>query len=112
LNDELLIALNVVVYASFVAGLVVFVRSPRQLQAVSFRTLGDLLRSSFPDLPAGFTLREGLARARQAQPGLDWDAIDRELGTYEGYRYGGLPDSGSTGPALSALVSSLRRSSR
>ena len=112
MQDETLIVLNVVAYLLLAGGLIVFLRSAPRVQVNSFRALGELLRARFPDLPPGFTLREGLARARRSQPGLDWDEIERELGAYEGYRYGGLPDSGSPGPALAKLVSSLRGSSR
>lgn len=108
--DTALIALNGIVYVSFIIGAVSFVRaSPRQEDVSSFRMLGELLRSRFPDLPAGFTLREGLARAKQDQPELNWRSIEQELAAYEGFRYGGLPESGASGPALSKLVASLRR---
>ena len=112
MNAELLIAGNVLVYASLAAGLVVLRRSPIRIRVSSFRALGELLRLRFPDLPPGFTLREGLARARQAQPRLNWVEIERELKAYEGYRYGGLPDAGSVGPALSTLIAVLKRRPR
>lgn len=103
-------AVDSLVYASLAAGLVFLLRAPRQLRAGSFSALGEVLRARFPDLPAGFTLREGLARARQVVPGLDWEEIDKELQAYEGYRYGGLPDSGAPSAAISNLVVALRRS--
>lgn len=99
----------VAVYASAVAGLVMLRRVSRPAEVPSFRVLGEVLKARFPDLPAGFTLREGLERARRAVPSLDWDGINRALVAYEGYRYGGLPDSGGPQPALSDLVSVLRR---
>ncbi len=108
---ELLAALDVVVFSSLVLGIVVLLRTPR-LTENSFQTLGRILRESFPELPVGFTLREGLARAREARPELDWVEIDRELHAYEDYRYGGMPETNSSVPALSGLISALRRSAK
>jgi hypothetical protein len=108
---ELLAALNVVVYGFLISGLVVLARTPRLVEN-SFEALGQLLKETFPELPAGFTLREGLVRAREARPELDWVEIDRELRAYEDYRYGGLPRTASSVPALSGLISALRRSER
>jgi len=112
LETDLLLLLDVLVYCSVIAGAVMLRRSTRTLGDVSFRALGDLLRARFPDLPKGFTLREGLAMARTAEPGLDWNGIDQALVAYEAYRYGGFPESGSMPPALSNLVAVLRRPGR
>lgn len=86
-------------------------RTPRLVEN-SFEALGQILKETFPDLPDGFTLREGLVKAREARPELDWVEIDRELHAYEDYRYGGMPETGSSVPALSGLISALRRSAR
>ncbi len=110
METQALVAADLLVYASLAAGLVLLLKPPRSVQADSFFALGEVLKATFPDLPAGFTLREGLSRARQAVPGLDWNEIDRELQAYEGYRYGGLPGSGAPGPVISELTSALRRS--
>jgi hypothetical protein len=110
LQTDLLALLDAAVYASAVAGVLMLRRPSRGAEEGSFRVLGEVLRARFPELPAGFTLREGLTRAREAEPGLDWNGIDQALASYEGYRYGGLPDSGAPQPALSSLTSVLRRS--
>jgi len=112
LETDLLLALDVLVYCSVIAGAVMLRRFSRSMEEISFRALGDLLRARFPDLPSGFTLREGLAKAREAEPGLDWSGIDQALESYEGYRYGGLPESASTPPVLSNLITALRRQGR
>jgi hypothetical protein len=110
LETDLLALLDVAVYATVVAGVVVLRRARRSSDHPSFRALGEVLRARFPDLPPGFTLREGLAKARDVEPALDWNGIDHALIAYEGYRYGGLPESGPSPPALSNLVYVLRRS--
>jgi hypothetical protein len=112
LQTELLEGLVAAVYAFLVVGLVVLRRKPRMSIGGGFRTLGEVLRARFPDLPDGFTLREGLVRARQVEPGLDWGAIDQALIAYEGYRYGTLPESGASSPVVVNLVTALRRSGR
>jgi hypothetical protein len=112
LETDLLALLDVAVYATAVVGVVVLLRRGQPPGAPSFRALGEVLRARFPDLPPGFTLREGLAKAREAVPDLDWDGIDRALVTYEGYRYGGLPELGGAPPVLSNLIYALRRSQR
>jgi hypothetical protein len=108
ITDDLLLLVGVV-YASVVAGLVVLWKTPRLIQDVSFKVLGEVLKTRFPDLPAGFTLREGLARARQEEPGLDWNGIDEALASYENQRYGGLPEQGAPKLALESLIMALRR---
>jgi hypothetical protein len=109
LITDALILLVGVVYASVVAGLVVLWKTPRLIREVSFKALGEVLKARFPDLPAGFTLREGLARARQEEPGLDWNSIDEALASYEDQRYGGLPGQGGPKLALESLIMALRR---
>jgi hypothetical protein len=111
LQTELLVFASAAVYISLAAGLVVLSRTPRYV-GDTFEALGQVLRDRFPDLPAGFTLREGLIRARQLAPELDWNEIDGALRAYEDYRYGGLPKTGDTVPALAGLISALRRSPR
>jgi len=83
------------------------VRSPSGFRERTFRELAEVLRGRFPELPEGFTLREGLARAREAAPMLDWGEIYRALDGYEAYRYGGLPEPDSPQPALAGLVAAL-----
>ena len=85
------IILNVAVYVSLGAGLLQLRRqrppSASDTQS-AFRLLASGLRRAFPDLPTGFTLREGLSRARLAGLNLRWDEIDQGLADYEAYRYG------------------------
>ncbi|MDA4134351.1 MAG: hypothetical protein OK441_02135, partial [Thaumarchaeota archaeon] len=77
--------------------------------AAAFRLLEDALRRSFPDLPYGFTLREGLARARLAHFSLRWEDIDRTVAKYETFRYGGGPIPTLPQPEVMRLVKVLRR---
>lgn len=60
---------------------------PRTLPE-AFLGLGESLKFAFPDLPVGFTWREGLARARNSAAGVKWQSVERALDAYEGYRYG------------------------
>jgi hypothetical protein len=110
LETQVLVAANLLVYATLAAGLVLLLRPVRSLRGDTFFALGEVLRARFPDLPTGFTLREGLTRARQVAPQLDWGAIDEELRAYEGYRYGGLPDSGAPSVVIAELTAALGRS--
>jgi hypothetical protein len=111
MGDEALMILNLLAYAAAASGVAVLVRSPSKVRERTFRELGDVLRGRFPELPEGFTLREGLARARQVAPLLDWGEIYRALDDYEGYRYGGFPEPNSQQPALVGLVAALRGAS-
>ena len=85
------LVLNVAVCVSLGAGFLQWRRQrpPSASDAQSaFRLLASGLRRAFPDLPTGFTLREGLSRARLAGLNLRWDEIDQSLADYEAYRYG------------------------
>jgi len=57
--------------------------------AEAFRTLEAALKQGVPDLPAGFTWEEAMARLRVKD--LDSKSIEAALKGYEAYRYGGLP---------------------
>lgn len=98
-------------YSSLASG-VVFLSRTRRYVGDTFEALGQALKERFPDLPSGFTLREGLARARELVPNLNWKEIDDALRAYEDYRYGGLPKVGSPTVPLSGLISALKRSAR
>jgi hypothetical protein len=57
--------------------------------AEAFRTLEAALKHGVPDLPAGFTWEEAMARLNVKE--VDSKAIGEALKSYEAYRYGGLP---------------------
>lgn len=108
---ELLIAVNAVGYGSLLAGSVVLLRerrSPRP-KAPALEALTDALRARFPDLPPGFTLREGVGRARHLKLDIDWQEVDRSVSAYEGHRFGSSQPSPY--PGLGELAEALRRSS-
>ena len=110
--DEVLIALNVAVYASIAIGVIQGRRrrritSPAGKDAV-FSQLESALVRRFPDLPEGFTMREGLSRVRPLEPGLGWDRIEESLEGYEAYRYGGDPAPSGEQPELAKLIRKLR----
>jgi len=106
------VALNVAVYISLGMALLQLSRqripSPPDARG-AFMLLGSGLRRAFPDLPQGFTLREGLYRARLAGLDVRWDEIDRTLADYEAHRYGGGPAPGLPQSELMRLVKVLWR---
>ncbi len=111
MESEILVALNLLAYLTAAAGVAVLVRTHAIVRDRTFGELGAVLRGRFPELPEGFTLREGLAKAEDFVPGLDWSAIYRALDAYEGNRYGGLPEPTASQPVLAGLVAALRGSS-
>lgn len=111
---DLLFALNVLVYASLAAGLIAWrtTRSPNPADALAaFAQLEAALRRAIPDLPDGFTWREAVSEARRRGLVSDWKELDRTLGNYEAYRYGGGPSPGAAQPELLRLLKALRSSS-
>lgn len=81
---------------------------PRDMDSVAlFGLLESSLERKFPDLPPGFTWREGLAMAQRLRLDLDWSAIDAAAERYEAFRYGGAPPEPPQ-PELVKLVRSLR----
>ncbi|MGD0638701.1 MAG: hypothetical protein ABSA72_11755 [Nitrososphaerales archaeon] len=106
------IAFNVAAYASLAGAVVQWHRqripNPHDA-AAAFHLLEEALGRSFPDLPRGFTLREGLTRARLAGLGLGWEEIDRKVAEYETFRYGGGPIPSLPQPEVMRLVKVLRR---
>jgi hypothetical protein len=57
--------------------------------ADAFNGLELALKDAVPDLPAGFTWEEAVARLRAS--GVQTKGIDQALNSYQAYRYGGLP---------------------
>jgi hypothetical protein len=114
-TETIAVILNLAVYASLAAALLQWNRQripvPRDART-AFHLLEDALRRSFPDLPQGFTLREGLTRARQADPGLKWEDIDRSLAQYESFRFGDGSTPSLPIPEVMRLVRALRRMPR
>jgi hypothetical protein len=87
-----LLVLNGIVFSTLGIGLAIRLRrkppGPEALGAI-YRRVGYALSKRFPDLPQGFTLREGLARAHSSSPGINWTSLEMELGSYEAFRFGG-----------------------
>jgi len=110
--DTILVPLNVIVYASVAVGLLQGRRrSAAAMRAGDHTTFGQLesaLRERFPDMPEGFTMREGLSRARSFEPGLGWDRIEKSLERYEAYRYGSDAPPSVEQPELAKLIRKLR----
>lgn len=110
-ETELLLAFNVVVYATLGFGLVRLRRKGRETPGsveAAFRQIEAALERRFPDLPEGYTMREGLSRARTLDLDVRWDSIEAALDEYEGHRYGDLPISHPPGPELRKLANDLR----
>jgi hypothetical protein len=57
--------------------------------AEAFKALETALKQAIPDLPAGFTCGDALARLRSA--GVQTNGIENALKGYGDYRYGGTP---------------------
>ena len=65
-------------------------------------------RHAFPDIKDGFTLEEGIARARKSlKERVAWDEIERDLNEYEAYRYGNGPIPKTPGVEFLRLVKVL-----
>jgi hypothetical protein len=110
-----LIVLNVAAYGSLATGVMQArrQRSSSEIDAVgTFPLLAVSLRRAFPELPVGFTWREAVSLAKGLGLKLRWDEIDRALGEYEAYRYGGRPAPQQLQPEVMRLVGALRRHHR
>jgi hypothetical protein len=86
-----LLAVNVLLYAPLT--LAVFRSRRRKVSASNladaFNGLELALKEAVPDLPAGFTWEEAIARLRSS--GVQTRGMEGALRSYEEYRYGGLP---------------------
>ncbi len=107
-----LVVLNVAAYGSLAAGLMQ-TRRQRSSRGVdvsgAFPLLALTLRKAVPELPAGFTWRQGISAAKGLELNLRWDEIDKAVGEYEAYRYGGRPAPEASQPEVMRLVEALRR---
>ncbi|MDA4128606.1 MAG: hypothetical protein OK422_04030 [Thaumarchaeota archaeon] len=84
--------MDIAIYVSLAFGIVRAVRmiQPQVRDTVTaFGFLEKALRKKFPDLPAGFTWREGVERARLLNLKVSWEEIQGALAQYERFRYGG-----------------------
>jgi hypothetical protein len=86
-----LLALNIVLYAALAVA--VLKRRMRRVSAKNlaeaFKGLEMALKQAVPDLPAGFTWGDAVARLRSA--GVQTSGMENALKGYEDYRYGGTP---------------------
>lgn len=83
-------ALNAVLFAPLVlAALRSRTRTKASNLADAFSRLDTALRRASPDLPAGFTWEEAVARLRAS--GVRTEGMEPALKGYQDYRYGGLP---------------------
>ena len=86
-----LLALNIVLFFPLV--LAALRRRNRKVTASNladaFNGLELALKDAVPDLPAGFTWEEAIARLRSS--GIPTEGMEGALKSYEEYRYGGLP---------------------
>ena len=86
-----LLALDVVLYAALV--MAILKRRTRRVSAKNladaFKGLETALKQAAPDLPAGFTWGDAVARLKSA--GLQTNGMENALKGYEDYRYGGTP---------------------
>ncbi len=86
-----LLALNIALYAPLV--LMALRRRRHKVSAANladaFNGLEMALKEAVPDLPAGFTWEEAIARLQSS--GVKTEGMGAALRSYEEYRYGGSP---------------------
>jgi hypothetical protein len=107
-----LVVLNVAAYGSLAAGLMQTRRQRSSGEAEisgAFPLLARSLRKALPELPAGFTWRQGISAAKGLELKLRWDEIDKAVAEYEAYRYGGRPAPEPSQPEVMRLVEALKR---
>ena len=95
---NLLIPLDILVYLSLIIGVLKARRGAAtpgvEDPVLAFALLEKSLQKAFPDLPAGFTLREALSLAERLRLKVDWGRVQLALERYEAFKYGGatLPE--------------------
>src|SRR3989454_12447205 len=91
---NLLVPVDILIYLSLILGVFEARRraaTPRVEDPVlAFALLEKSLLKAFPDLPAGFTLREALSLAERLRLKVDWGRVQLALERYEAFRYGGV----------------------
>ncbi len=97
LDNYLLVGANVVVFSALAAQIALrrrkkVVKAPDITAA--FKELQRALETSDLGLPPGYTLREGIGKARGLGLNVEWDSVGRALSAYEGEVYGGKKDQG------------------
>ncbi|MDA4126796.1 MAG: hypothetical protein OK452_06310 [Thaumarchaeota archaeon] len=104
-----LLVVNGAVFSSLAIGLAIrLLRRTSDLQAGTVYTkLGATLTKRFADLPPGFTIREGVARARLSARGIDWVSLQGELDIYEAFRFGDGPRSTGDNDETLKLIRAL-----
>ena len=107
-----LIGSNAAIYAVLALGYIKrrVVRVPKTSEvSVAFAMLEEALTRSFPDLPAGFTWEEGIARAKSLKLPIVWTEVYGTLRAYEAYRYGTVVSLSGDGREVLKLAYSLPR---
>jgi hypothetical protein len=90
LNLDVLATLNTAIYALLIAGVALLARRSALSNDPSqaFLTLAKSIENAFRDVPAGYTMREGIERARELGVKVDWTKVGLALERYESWRYG------------------------
>jgi hypothetical protein len=88
-----LLLLNGAVFSTLAVGLAIRLRRKSNMiqMGTVYANLSITLSKRFVDLPPGFTLREGIARARLSAREIDWVSIQAELDSYETFKFGNGP---------------------
>ena len=75
----------------------------------AFKILEASLKSTFPDLPEGYTWREVMVKLRALNLDIDWWEVENTFKKYEDYRYGGIEYKNANAKAIMKLALSLPR---
>jgi hypothetical protein len=106
---------NVALYALLVVGIIRTRSGGVPTNPTMEYALGMLeksLRSSFPDMPEGYTWREVIARLKASRKDLNWPEIDDALKAYEESRYGAITNEKANAWPIIRLTLSLPRGER
>jgi hypothetical protein len=101
--------LNVIVYAGLAYQLLWKQKKKARAltMADAFKELGAALLAAVPGLPKGFTLREGVEKAKSLGIVADWGKVGGALRAYESMRYGSEPDPAADFSEVISLAESL-----